>query len=171
MGAFFAILLSIMVTFSGDVNTVDGKEVDNKIADKPVDKNDKIKLEDMEAYKSYKAKLPSYTSEEILCSLADSMYNDKEHREIINNLKDADIKLSGKISRVRNNFIDGCYIVFTQKRADSLADGWGMITCYISDEDEIEKAMKLEKGDNVTLTGHCDKYLVLGISLYDCKIK
>jgi SepF-like predicted cell division protein (DUF552 family) len=169
MGAFLAILLGLMVTLNGDVNTVEGKENNKEIESK--DKENKIKLEDMEAYKTIKAKLPSYTSEEILCSLADSMWDVSEHNKILNKLKDVDIQLSGKVNRVRNNFIDGCYIVFTQKRADSAIDGWGMITCYVKDDSQIEKVMKLNKGDNITLIGHCGKYPVTGLSLYNCYIK
>lgn len=115
-------------------------------------------------------KLKKYSSEEILCSLADSLWDQEKHDEIINSLKDKDIKLTGTVNRVRNTF-EGCYVVFTQKRADGMTDGWAMITCYFRDEEQKEKVMKLKKGDNITIVGHFTKYPVIDLSMYDCYLK
>lgn len=155
--------LSVWLFIYGDPDTVKNDANSTQI-------EDKSEIIEVSTIKADKKKLPKYTAEEILCSLADTAWDNDAHMKVIKSLTDVDIRLTGTVSRVRNN-MDGCYIVFTQKRADGMRDGWAVITCYFSDKNQIEQVMKLEKGDIVTLEGHSSKYPITGISMNDCKLK
>lgn len=172
MGWLLAILISAMVIANNDV------EVISKNKDVAVYSNEKkspVKLNKfydfnttLDRYKENPKKFKHYYAEELFCYYADNFWDTEKLTEFTNKLKDTDIKLSGTVHMIRNNAIDGTYIVFRQKRAGSIRDGWMVITCNFSDKLQKERVMKLKKGDNVTLIGHVSKYNALGFNLYDC---
>jgi hypothetical protein len=164
MGVLVALALGLLVAIGGKVNTAD----DNNITQ--IEGNEDKAIEAYSVKKVGK-KLPHFYVEEILCNLADNVWDTNAQKQIKSQFQDKDVKLSGTVHDVKYNAIDGCYVKFTQKRADSLADGWGIIICYFSDDAEIEKVMDLNKGDIVTITGHGSKYQVNGLSFYNCNIK
>jgi predicted phosphodiesterase len=162
MGWLIAIAFGLLVLSNGDASTEDKEVVSSKIESKEI--KDNLKIENTK-------KLPHYNAEEIFCYLSDNLWDADKCDDMLNKLKDTDIKISGTVHHARANNIDGTYVVFRQLRADGLTDGWCMIICYFYDDKQKEKAMQLEKGYKVTIIGHTCKYPLAGISLYDCYLQ
>jgi len=172
MGWLLAVLIGALVMTNTDVKAVSKDDNNTAVYS---EKKSTVKLSKfydynstMDRYKENPKKFKHYYTEEILCFYADNIWNKEKSIEFTNKIRNTDIKLSGTVHMIRNNYIDGTYIVFRQKRAGSIKDGWMVITCYFHDKEQIEKVLKLKKGDNVTLIGRVSKYPHMVFDLHDC---
>lgn len=117
-------------------------------------------------YEKYPEKFKHYYVEDLFNFYADNLWNDAAILKMNKKLKDTDVKLTGRIHSINYNYVDGCYITFYHERKDSIIDGWQILFCYFVDQKEIEKVLKLKKGDKITLIGHTERVLLRVLDCY-----
>lgn len=116
--------------------------------------------------------LQHFDAEKLLCTLSDNLMNDENLEKIDNAIRGKWIKLTGIVSNISYDYIDGCRISILQQRENGqLFDGWNAIICYFNDEKEIKKASQLESGDKITLIGYCKGLEIFGPELNNCYLK
>lgn len=76
------------------------------------------------------------------------------------------ILVQGNIDSLGKDILDDVYISLSDGEKYSL----NSVRCTITDEEEIDKAAELSKGDEIYIVGVVDDYLMLSVNLEKCYI-
>lgn len=112
-------------------------------------------------------KLPNFDAEKLLCCYSDNVWNVDNLKKLTDLVKKKEIKMTGIVSKVDYNYIDGYSVTIRQKRNKTFYDGWNYIKCYFKDEKSMDG---IKSGNKITVRGYCKGWEGIALCIYGCEL-